>query len=331
MLSRYLARQMLGPLALALVALSVGAWATQLFRLGHHLVGGGLGAPFWASLLLYSAPSLLSFCLPFSLSAAVLYTCVRAARSNELLAMRAAGAAPLRLAGWPLLVVCACAATGWILVARAEPPALARLSRALYRAGERRLIHLPPGVFHQLTPRLTLYVGRELPSPPEELRGADVLLAIERPSAILLARRLRLVAREDGGLLLEAHGGELLMGGPEREGGDPEMLRRMTFGALRQRIDVRGALARHFAFVRDRIAADPLRRAAAAFGQGATALAIGLGATVGPLGLAIAGLLATVGIEIAGWAAQLMFPGWGRSMLLLAAGVASLLWLAARR
>ena len=96
-LTRYLLGRMAGPLAAALALLCGLIFALQVLRLGHHILGGGLGAGFGLRLLLYSLPSLAVFCLPLALAAAVLFVMGRMAAAGELEGMALAGRSPLQI------------------------------------------------------------------------------------------------------------------------------------------------------------------------------------------------------------------------------------------
>jgi len=148
-ITRHLLAQLGAALLLGLLLLVGLVWALQALRLGHHLALGG--APL-GRLLLWSAPTLLVFALPLALAAAVLLTFGRLAETNQLLALRAAGASPLQLATPALLLSVLAGLAAGLTALELEPPALRALrvtagevaARALHveaardRRGDRR-------------------------------------------------------------------------------------------------------------------------------------------------------------------------------------------------
>jgi len=206
-ITRHLLAQLGAALLLGLLLLVGLVWALQALRLGHHLALGG--APL-GRLLLWSAPTLLVFALPLALAAAVLLTFGRLAETNQLLALRAAGASPLQLATPALLLSVLAGLAAGLTALELEPPALRALRVTAGEVAARALLQgLRPGQFHQLSPELTLHaeeVGRE----GGALRLRRLFLARREPALLLLAEEAS--ARLEGSslaLVLELRRGEL--------------------------------------------------------------------------------------------------------------------------
>jgi lipopolysaccharide export LptBFGC system permease protein LptF len=320
LLLRYLLGQLLGPLAVALLLLVGVIWLLQALRLGHHLLGAGLDVGLLARILLYSLPALALYALPFALTAAILFGLGRLAESNELLALRLAGASPRQIAS-PCALLCLGASLGAAALAWLEPPTLLRLQRLLAEGATRTLVQgAPLRRFHALGPATTLYAeGRDASG---ELR--HLLLAESGGERVLLARSARVeldAARLTATLSLRE--GEL-QARNERGG-----LRRIQFQTLRLQLDLWPAIGPHLAFLDQRATARAGRLLAPlsclALGLLATALALRVQRR---LRLALVGLLAATAYQLALWGVQVVWPGaLGAGLVAGGVAVGSLVWL----
>lgn len=328
-LTRYLLVRMLGPLAAATLLFCGLIWTLQALRLGHHILGAGLGAGLLLELLVLSLPALLTFSLPLAVAFAVLYTLLRLEESNELLAMRSFGASPLQLALPSGLLSLGALALTWAVAAHLEAPTLLKLEQTLTRGAARALVMGPrPRQFHHLAGH-TLYV-EELRSDPSDgrIRYVNLLLAQREPPSVLLARSAWVWIEGPGVAVLQLEDAELQMLNPR--GG----LRRIRFGRLEKRIDLGRALRSHLGFLASLAVKARAHRAltapAACLALGLLATAIGLSGGR-RLRLAALGLAAVASFQLGAWSLGLLWPGpWGGLVLSLGVVVGSVGWLTRR-
>jgi hypothetical protein len=331
-LTRYLLVRMLGPLAAATLLFCGLIWTLQALRLGHHVLGAGLGAGLLLELLVLSLPALLTFALPLAVAFAVLYTLLRLEESNELLAMRSFGASPLQLAlPSGLLSLGALVLTG-LIAAHLEAPTLLRLEQTLTRGAAQALVRGPrPRRFHRLVGH-TLYVEELRPGDPADPRRriqyVNLLLAQQQPPSVLLARSAWVWIEGPSVAVLQLEDAELQMLNPR--GG----LRRIRFGRLEKRIDLGRALRSHLGFLASLAMKARTHRAltapAACLALGLLATAIGLSGGR-RLRLAALGLGAVAAFQLGSWSLDLLWPGpWGGLVLSLGVVAGSVGWLTRR-
>ncbi|MBW2731074.1 MAG: LptF/LptG family permease [Deltaproteobacteria bacterium] len=240
LLSRYLMRQLLWPTLLLTLLFCVLVWGLQALRLGHHLVGSGIGFIGILELFALSLPGLLVFTLPLGLACALALTLVRL--SPELKAMRTAGASPARLASSPLALILGVTLLVVAIASMAERPSTLALHQRLTRAAARGLLlKAEPGRFHTFGELTLLFEHGE--------RRGDSLhveqLFIARGDDLLLARRGTLrVVDSPPSVQLQLHDGELHLSPL----GKP--YQRLRFTRWSQRLDTPSEGAAHFSFVR---------------------------------------------------------------------------------
>lgn len=311
---RYLLLRALGPTLVALLLLMGLVFMLQVMRLGHHVLGAGLGVGFLGRLLLFSLPTLLVFALPLALASGLADALGRLGQTNQLLALRLAGASPLQLAGGGV-GLSLLAALALLVTAQLEPAALSQLSRALRQGASRVLLWGPrPGSFMTLTPGTTLYVQRRLPAPASQARFEGFLLARDGQGSVVLAARATLRLQKDGRtMLLQLEQGELQE--KNRSGG----LRRVRFSSLRWSLDLEPMLRRHLGFL-TQLGARPERALLAplsCLALGLLVTALGLGRFGGGrLRLAGAALLGVALFQAGSWGAELLLsPVWGSGLL----------------
>lgn len=244
-LDRIILRRLALGVALATLLVAALTLLLQLARVGYHVRAAEL-----APLVVAALPSLVAFALPFGLTAAVIESYGHLQSTNQLEAMRAAGASRARLARPALLctMVCLVASLG---LSRLEPAALARLSRQLSRQAVALL--LSPGRFVALGDDRTFY-ARTRDRASGELFG--VLLAQRR--SLLLAERGQAQLAPDGRVRVVLRHAELQQRVPHR--GSAATLRRVRFSRLVFDLDLGRAIAPHVGFVA-RVLADPRRLA----------------------------------------------------------------------
>ncbi len=304
-LSRYLLRQMLAPLVGALLLITGLIWILQALRLGHHLIGAGPLA--LGQILLYSLPFLLAFAFPLALAAAILLVLGRLKEGGELLALQAAGAAPLQLAAPALLLCLGGAISVYLLAEWVQPKTLPHLGRLLSRSGTQTLLQRSePGRFHRLLDNTTLFVQQRRPGPAGEVEISGLLLAQERPSLLLVARRARLSPHGDLSLRLELWEGELQR---QRAEGDTRGLQRLRFERMSLTLNLGAALQRHLGFIA-RLAEDrsPLTGPLSCLALGLLVSMIGLGRG-SRWRIAATGIAAVAAFQFGIWGAQVVSPG----------------------
>jgi lipopolysaccharide export system permease protein len=316
-LARYLLLPMGGALAAGLVLFAGLVWILQLLRVGHHLLGGTSGAWILGQVFLHSLPTLLVFSFPLALAAAILFTFGRLAATDELLAMRLAGASPLQLALPGVLVSALAAAACLALAALVEPAALARLQGVVIRHGAQVLVlGARPRNFQQLASGTTLYVEERLPGTEKSARFSGLLLARdEEPSYVLLARRASAEVGADGSVSLRLEDAEVHTTAAQG------MLRRVRFKTGELTLDLWPAVRPHLGFVAD-LARERRGALSSPFGclaLGVLALAIGLGAGR-PANMAVRGIVGVAIYEASLWGASLLWPG-PLAPVLVSAGV----------
>lgn len=330
MLTRYLLLRMLGPLAAASLLFCGLIWTLQALRLGHHVLGAGLGAGLLLELLVLSLPALLTFSLPLAVAFAVLYTLLRLGESNELLAMRSFGASPLQLALPGGMLSLAALVLTWLVAAHLEAPTLLKLEQTLTRGAAQALVMGPrPRQFHRLEDH-TLYVEELRPDPADPQRRiqyVNLLLAQQEPPAVLLARSARVWIEGHSIAVLQLEDAELQM--LNQHGG----LRRVRFGRLKKRIDLGRALRSHLGFL-----ASLAARRHRALTAPAACLALGLLVTVIGLSggrrlrLAGLGLAAVASFQLGSWGLTQLWPGpWGGLALSLLVVAGCVGWLTRSR
>ena len=96
-ISRYLLRQHLGPLAFALTALTSLMLLNQVAKQFTNLVGKGLPWSVIGEVFLLSIPFIVAMTLPMAVLVAVLYTFSHLAADNEITVMKASGISVARL------------------------------------------------------------------------------------------------------------------------------------------------------------------------------------------------------------------------------------------
>ena len=97
--TRYVLRQLVGPLAFITVALLAVVWLTQSLSFIDMIINRGLSTFRFLYLLLLLTPGFLLLIMPIALFSAILYTYHRLTYDSEIVVMRAAGISQNSLAG----------------------------------------------------------------------------------------------------------------------------------------------------------------------------------------------------------------------------------------
>ncbi len=204
--TRYILRQMLGPLAALILTLTGVIWLTQSLRFIDLIVNKGASLESFLLLSLLVLPRVLVVVLPAALFCTVLFAYHRLYIESELVVLRAAG-----LSQWAL-------AKPAIIVATAVTILLYALTTFLAPAGKRELMSLrfalrndfalvllQEGVFNTVARGITVYV--------RERRSGGELLGIlaydqrdpERP-VTMMAERGALIRADEGPLFVFVNG-----------------------------------------------------------------------------------------------------------------------------
>lgn len=160
-LDRYLAREILLPLAAGLVFLTQLLLAIQLLGQAEVLFGSGVSTWDVLSMGVYLVPHLLGFVLPVAFLLGAVLGVGRLVEDRELVALAAAGISPVRLVRVPLLLGVLATAAALALAGRVEPAALSRAGARLNEIIKKNISSdVRPGIFYEDIPGLTLYAGQ---------------------------------------------------------------------------------------------------------------------------------------------------------------------------
>ncbi len=159
LLDRYLAREILLPMAAGLLFLTQLLLATQLLAQANVLFGAGVSLLDVGQVILYLLPYFIGFVLPVAFLLGVVLGVSRLAGDREVVAMGAAGLSPLRLLRVPFLLSLLTAALGLWLALFLEPAGFQAV-RALMNDIVKRNVQseVRPGTFYDQIPGYTLYV-----------------------------------------------------------------------------------------------------------------------------------------------------------------------------
>lgn len=147
---RYLLREILLPLLVAVVAVAMVVFLFQARRLASAALGLGLRLDDVAVIFVSALPPFLVLAIPIAYLLAVLVGLGRLAQDRELIALRAAGASPWRLARVPIGLGIAVTLVCLPIAMYGEPYGLRMLHRRLVDVGLRNLTRaIQPGVFNE--------------------------------------------------------------------------------------------------------------------------------------------------------------------------------------
>ncbi len=243
-LDRYLLREIGGPLGVSVVVVVLLVFLVQARRLATAALGFGLELADVAVILAAALPPFLVLAVPLAYLLSVLVGLARLGADLELVALRAAGASPLRIARMPLLLGAAVAAACLPIAHLGEPLGLALLRARLVDVGLRNLAGgILPGVFHEEFAGTALFAGDRDGSG----RLLDVLLFDERHAdrPLLVTARAGVVRTSATGVLADLEDGEVHPGAPPRD----DTYDRLAFARARLGLDAAGRLADRTRFV----------------------------------------------------------------------------------
>ncbi len=172
-LSRYLIRQMVGPMVFATLALTGVIWLTQSLRVIDRIVNQGLPFGSFLYMTILLLPNILTMILPIALFGALLFAYNRLFTDSELVVMRAVGWNDWALARPALIVAGWVTAIVTVLALWLGPLGLSELRATQYEFRTNlSAILLQEGVFNNPSSGLTVYVRQR--DPGGELHGIMV-------------------------------------------------------------------------------------------------------------------------------------------------------------
>jgi lipopolysaccharide export system permease protein len=161
LLDRYLAREILLPMAAGLLFLTQLLLATQLLSQATVLFGAGVSLADVAQVVFFLLPYFVGFVLPVAFLLGVVLGVSRLAGDREVVAMGAAGISPLRLLRVPLALSVVAGALGVWLALFLEPAGMGA-ARLLMNDIVRKNVssEVRAGTFYEQIPGFTLYAQR---------------------------------------------------------------------------------------------------------------------------------------------------------------------------
>lgn len=161
LLDRYLAREILLPMAAGLLFLTQLLLATQILSQASVLFGAGVSLADVGQVIFFLLPYFVGFVLPVAFLLGVVLGVSRLAGDREVVAMGAAGLSPLRLLRVPLALSLVVGALGVWLALFLEPAGM-RAARSLMNDIVRKNVtsEVRPGTFYEQIPGYTLYAER---------------------------------------------------------------------------------------------------------------------------------------------------------------------------
>ncbi len=155
---RYIARALLGPLALWVAFLFLLLFVMQFLRGTDVLLGSSVTLLDYGRLVLDLTPHFLVMSLPIGLLLAILLGLGRLAEDRELLALQALGNSPWQMAAVPLVLGALLGVTVLALATTLEPWGLNQVKLAVSEIVKRNVLgDVRAGVFYEDLSDLTLY------------------------------------------------------------------------------------------------------------------------------------------------------------------------------
>lgn len=202
-LHRYILRQILLPAILSFVSLNLLFMVVQLLKVAELAAGAGLGLFDLLRVALLFLPGFCVLTIPISVLTGVLLGFGRMASDGELVGLAGAGISARRVAVSPLLLGLIAAGLSVVVANLAVPGSTAALHRAFVDMGKRQVAaSLDPGKFYEEIPWMVLYPKE---AAPQEGVYDGFLVFDRRPDRarhLIVARRARILPRQDGNFLL---------------------------------------------------------------------------------------------------------------------------------
>lgn len=196
--TRYLLRQLSGPVIYVTLTLTGLVWLTQSLRFVDLMINKGVSAGMFLYLTSLTLPRLLVLILPVALFCAVLQTYRRLDGASELVVLRAAGLSPWALAK-PAIIVAMIVTLGmYALTLYFAPAGQRELANLRFSIRDNfTLVQLQEGIFNSVVRGITVYVRERRPG--GELRG--ILVYDDRDKArpvTMMAERGALIRSDEG-------------------------------------------------------------------------------------------------------------------------------------
>lgn len=241
---RYIFREIAVPLFVAVVAVVMVVFLFQARRLAGAALGLGLRLEDVAVIFFAALPPFLVLAIPIAYLLAVLVGLGRLAQDREIVALRAAGASPWRLARVPIALGIAVSLLCLPVAMYGEPYGLRMLHQRLVDVSLRNLTRaIQPGVFNEDFAGSAVYAERF----GDDGRLENVVVFDERN-----ADRPMLVVSSGGGfsvdddaIVFSLDDGEMHLGAP----GDPARYDRLRFARAEMGVDAADELTRRTRFV----------------------------------------------------------------------------------
>jgi lipopolysaccharide export system permease protein len=214
--TRYVLREICGPLAVCVGALYAMLFALQLLRGSDVMLGSSVTLKDFARVALYMTPHFLVVCLPVAFLLALLLGLGRMNEDRELTALSTLGVAPWRTLAVPVGIGAAVGMAMALLAFTGEPWGLSSLEAQMNEIIKKNVLgDVKAGTFYEEIPGFTLYV-----SDADMARGEwnGVLVHDERDPVnplLVLAREGRVdAAGYSSALKLELTDGQVHLANP---------------------------------------------------------------------------------------------------------------------
>jgi lipopolysaccharide export system permease protein len=196
--SRYILRQLVGPLVFITLALAAVVWLTQSLTFVDLIINRGLSAWRFLYLLMLLTPGFLLLILPIALFATILYTYHRLTYDSEIVVLRAAGFSPNSLAVPAIVLAGIVTLIGYAISLYLMPLGFRTFKDLQFTIrSNQAMVLLQDGEFNAISNGITAFIRER--GPNGELRG--ILVHDRRDAEVpvtLMAEQGLLVANEDG-------------------------------------------------------------------------------------------------------------------------------------
>jgi lipopolysaccharide export system permease protein len=196
--TRYILRQLLGPLAFLLLSLTAVVWLTQSLTFVDMIINRGLSLDRFATMMLLLTPGFVGRILPIALFSAILHTYHRLTYDSEIMVMRAAGLGQAALARPGLIMAGLVSIAGYAMALYLTPLGFSAFKDVQFQVRSNQAsVLVQDGEFNSLGSGITAYVRER--GPEGELRGILVHDSREPGHPVtVMAERGVLLAGDEG-------------------------------------------------------------------------------------------------------------------------------------
>jgi len=216
-LSRYILRQLAGPMVFLTLALTGIVWLTQSLRFVDMIVNRGLSAGEFLYITVLLMPGILVLILPIALLCAILYAYHRLGNDSEIIVMRAAGLSQRSLAVPAVILAVITALVTYSLTLYLTPLGFRTFKDRQFTVRSNfASVLIQEGVFTELMAGITVYVRARGAS--SELLG--ILVHDNRDTkepVTIMAERGLLVDTADGPRFIMENGNRQVVGQETRQ------------------------------------------------------------------------------------------------------------------